>query len=470
MLTYDLNECPEKQPLYEFLYERIRDDIVDGRLAPGDRLPGKRSLANHLGASANTVMRAYDMLLAEGFLYARERRGYFVEEVNYAPKPRAKARLLPDEAPVRPKAAEARIDTGGTRASLDLFPASIWGRCMREALSLPTDELMQAIPHQGLSDLRSALCDYLYRNRGIEASPNQVVVGPGTEVLFDQLLVLLGRQSKFAFEDPGYRKLETIADLRGVSWERVRSDEGCLRVDELGRTGASFVRVAPANLFPQGRVMPVKRRIELFEWANAEPGRYIVEDDYDSEFRYGSKPFSPLFAEDVNDRVVYMNTFSKTLAPSLRIGYMILPPGLLERYESSIALFSSAVSSFEQYALARFIEKGHFERQVYRLRNHYRKTRNLVATALASSDLAGILDIERCDAGTHLLMNVRTRLSNDEARARGARAGMRLAFLEDYTDLQEPSDPGTCRLVLNYAGITEGNLNDVVGALRAAFL
>lgn len=470
MLTYDLNERPEKQPLYEFLYERIRDDIVEGRLAPGSRLPGKRSLANHLGASTNTVMRAYDTLLAEGFLCAQERRGYFVEKVNYAPKPKAKMRANPGKPSAREKETEARIDTRGTRTSLDLFPASIWGRCMREALSLPTDELMRAIPHQGLAELRRALCDYLYRNRGIEASPNQVVIGPGTEVLFDQLLVLLGSHAKFAFEDPGYRKLETIADLRETPWARVRSDESGVRVDELERTGASFVRTAPANLFPQGRVMPVKRRIELFEWANAEAGRSIVEDDYDSEFRYGSKPFSPLFAEDVNDKVVYMNAFSKTLAPSFRIGYMILPPRLLARYESSIALFSSAVSSFEQYALARFIEKGHFERQVYRLRNHYRKTKALVTEALSSSDLESILDIERCDAGTHLLVNVRTGLSNDEARARGRKAGMRLSFLEDYTDLQKPSEQGSCRLVLNYAGITEDNLDDVIEALTTVFM
>lgn len=536
MLTYDLHNAG-KLPLYEYLYHCIRRDIAHGVLPAHTRLPGKRRLAANLGVSVNTVQRALELLLAEGFVYSAERKGYFVESLDYHIKPDKRgerntqdtldaldtrdARDTRDTTKPTPLEAHTHassqvavqtaqrvqadkpiatpLHTPHTAAcatalhtpratphapvphkqqqqqktSLELFPVSVWHKCMREALMLPHNELLQALPFKGLLALREALARSLYETRALQVSPHNIVIGAGSELQFDQLLWVLGANTRLVFQKPGYTKLAAIARGRGVSWEGIEARENALDIKQLERMHANAVRVTPANLFPSGAVMPIKERIKLFTWVNKQPSRIIIEDDYDSELRYGSKPFAPLFAEDVRGRVVYMNTFSKTLAPSFRISYMILPDNLLKRYECLFADFSSTVSSFEQYALARFIDQGFFERHVFRLRKYYRKVYEQWEYSLHHSALASVMRVEPCEAGTHLLVRIRTKQQVERAKLQARSYGVPLVFLEDYMadERGASSDAnGYCNIVINFASIPTQGIQNYISALEQIFL
>ena len=543
MLTYDLRSRGTSS-LYEFLYQSIREDIARGRIPCGTKLPSKRNLAQHLDIGVATVTAAYDQLITEGFVRTEQRRGYFVEDVSeFRCKPvtpqvkdsssedgtsvgaecgaqdaaagvfaahgaqdarfddasagrssrhRGTARSSADTASDAPAAEtphaierardpEYFVDLKANRTSVSLFPATVWGRYMREALSLPSDNLLRSIPFNGLPELRRAIASYLRRTRGMDVSPDCIIIGAGSEYLYGRLLQMLGPTTTFAMENPGYRKFAAISKAFGNPWRPVPIDESGLLVDELEESGADVVHVSPANHFPTGIVMPIKRRLELFEWANRARKRYIIEDDYDSEFRYSGRLIMPLFADDASDKVIYLNAFSKTMVPSLRISYMVLPPKLLARYVDTMSFYSCTVSSFEQYALSRFIDEGHLERHINRTRNFYRRQREAVLREIAQSPLAKISHVEERNAGTHFLLYVRTSLTHDQVRQRGAEQGLNISLFNDYllrdsdglsertTKRFEQYSNGETALVLNYAGIEPERLSETVRRLACVF-
>lgn len=544
MLTYDLRSRGTSS-LYEFLYQSIREDIARGRIPCGTKLPSKRNLAQHLDIGVATVTAAYDQLITEGFVRTEQRRGYFVEDVSeFRCKPvtsqvkdsssedgtsvgaeygaqetaaggvfaahsaqnarfddasagrssrhRGTARSSADTASDAPAAEtphaierardpEYFVDLKANRTSVSLFPATVWGRYMREALSLPSDNLLRSVPFNGLPELRRAIASYLRRTRGMDVSPDCIIIGAGSEYLYGRLLQMLGPTTTFAMENPGYRKFAAISKAFGNPWRPVPIDESGLLVDELEESGADVVHVSPANHFPTGIVMPIKRRLELFEWANRARKRYIIEDDYDSEFRYSGRLIMPLFADDASDKVIYLNAFSKTMVPSLRISYMVLPPKLLARYVDTMSFYSCTVSSFEQYALARFIDEGHLERHINRTRNFYRRQREAVLREIAQSPLAEISHVEERNAGTHFLLYVRTSLTHDQVRQRGAEQGLNISLFNDYllrdgdglsertTKRFEQYSNGETALVLNYAGIEPERLSETVRRLACVF-
>ncbi|WP_455521806.1 MocR-like pyridoxine biosynthesis transcription factor PdxR [Senegalimassilia anaerobia] len=543
MLTYDLRSRGTSS-LYEFLYQSIREDIARGRIPCGTKLPSKRNLAQHLDIGVATVTAAYDQLITEGFVRTEQRRGYFVEDVSeFRCKPvtpqvkdsssedgtsvgaecgaqdaaagvfaahgaqdarfddasagpnsrhRETARSSADTASDAPAAEtphaierardpEYFVDLKANRTSVSLFPATVWGRYMREALSLPSDNLLRSITFNGLPELRRAIASYLRRTRGMDVSPDCIIIGAGSEYLYGRLLQMLGPTTTFAMENPGYRKFAAISKAFGNPWRPVPIDESGLLVDELEESGADVVHVSPANHFPTGIVMPIKRRLELFEWANRARKRYIIEDDYDSEFRYSGRLIMPLFADDASDKVIYLNAFSKTMVPSLRISYMVLPPKLLARYVDTMSFYSCTVSSFEQYALARFIDEGHLERHINRTRNFYRRQREAVLREIAQSPLAKISHVEERNAGTHFLLYVRTSLTHDQVRQRGAEQGLNISLFNDYllrdsdglsertTKRFEQYSNGETALVLNYAGIEPERLSETVRRLACVF-
>lgn len=476
MLTYDLRSRGTSS-LYEFLYQSIREDIARGRIPCGTKLPSKRNLAQHLDIGVATVTAAYDQLITEGFVRTEQRRGYFVEDVSEF---RCKS-VTPQVKDSNSEDPEYFVDLKANRTSVSLFPATVWGRYMREALSLPSDNLLRSIPFNGLPELRRAIASYLRRTRGMDVSPDCIIIGAGSEYLYGRLLQMLGPTTTFAMENPGYRKFAAISKAFGNPWRPVPIDESGLLVDELEESGADVVHVSPANHFPTGIVMPIKRRLELFEWANRARKRYIIEDDYDSEFRYSGRLIMPLFADDASDKVIYLNAFSKTMVPSLRISYMVLPPKLLARYVDTMSFYSCTVSSFEQYALARFIDEGHLERHINRTRNFYRRQREAVLREIAQSPLAEISHVEERNAGTHFLLYVRTRLTHDQVRQRGAEQGLNISLFNDYllrdgdglsertTKRFEQYSNGETALVLNYAGIEPDRLSETVRRLACVF-
>ena len=464
MLTYDLNKSG-KLPKYDYLYQCIRDDIISGKIKSNEQLPSKRALANHLSIGLITVANAYEQLITEGYIVAKERVGYFVQELpeDFIKKNQEKNEVTKEE-----PEHEYFADFMANRISLKLFPISIWNQMLRQALYDNSDTLFKTIPYNGIYELREAIADYLHKNRGMTVSPSQVIIGAGTEYLYSRLIQLFGRKSTFGFEESSFDKLSTICTAYGNPYNFIPIDESGLIVDELKNIATDIVHVSPSNHFPTGIVMPIKRRLELMEWAYESDNRYIIEDDYDSEFRYKGKYIAPIYTEDVNNKVIYMNTFSKTMVPSLRISYMVLPVDILERYKETMSFYSCTVSSFEQYALARFISGGYFERHINRIKNYYKKLRVQIINAIRESSIGEISEIVEHHSGTHFLLKVKTDLSEEEINEKCLENDLHILTYADYIKDDTDSDK-SMTLVINYAGINPERIDDVIKRIERVF-
>ena len=328
MLTYSFS-ASEGIPLYIALYRSIRADILAGKLAPDERLPSKRSLAQHMRVSVITVENAYAQLLAEGYIYAVPRRGYFASAVERAPEPPAhRETILPTAPPEIP----CFVDFRSNHPDCARFPFSVWSRILRDELSRREMKLLSATPANGALELREAISEYLFQFRGMRVSAEQLVVGAGSEYLYNLIVQLLGRAHVYAVENPGHVKIPRIYEANGLAVRYVDVDERGMSALGLRASGADVAHISPSHHFPTGVVMPIGRRQELLAWASEAEERYIIEDDYDSEFRFSGRPLPTLQSIDAGGRMIYTNTFSKSLAPSIRISYMVLPPALMERF------------------------------------------------------------------------------------------------------------------------------------------
>ena len=472
MRTYPL-DAGAKTPLYEQLYRAIRQDIMSGALAGGQRMPSKRRLAAHLEVSQSTIETAYGQLAAEGYLLAKPRSGYFVQSMERAAPdtpaaPEAPAAPAAPDAPDAPDAPAVAFDLRTNRVDTDGFPFATWAKLLRGELTCRASQLLDAVPPQGAPELRAQICEYLAEFRGIRARPEQVVVGAGSEYLLMLLIQLLGRERVYALENPGYPQLRRVFCAGGAQVAPIGLDGSGLRVDALRRSRAGAVYLTPSHHFPLGVVMPAARRLEVLQWAAEGQDRYILEDDYDSEFRYASRPIPAMKQLDHAGRVIYLNTFAKSLAPSLRIGYMVLPERLLPAYRETLGFYASTVPSFEQYTLARFLQSGSFERHVARIRNRYKSRRDRLLAALQRSTLAGRLHVTGAEAGLHLLARLDGPLSEAQMVARAAQCGVRVAGLSGYyLPGSEACPPAT--VLLGYAGLAGDAPEQAVAALETAW-
>ena len=446
MLTYDL-ERRGGLARYDYLYRCIKEDILSGRLTAGEKLPSKRALARHLETAVVTVENAYAQLLAEGYLRSEEKRGYFVCPVEVRPdRPPAEETQLRQTAPRRRWLLDLSSGGSGTEG----FPFSVWARLMRRVITEEGERLLPSMPHSGALPLRQALARHIYQFRGIAADPEQIVVGAGTEYLYNLLVQLLGRDRVYGVEDPGYSKAGRVYALNGAKCVYLPVDGQGVDPARAEESGADILHLSPNHQFPTGAVMPIARRQSLLRWAGEAPGRYLIEDDYDSEFRFTGRPIPTLRSIDRADRVIYMNTFSRSLAPSLRIGYMVLPRPLLGEYQAKLGFYSCTVPAMEQYTLARFLEEGHFDAHVNRMRVFYRARRDAVLRAIEESPLAGRCRVMGENAGLHFLLELDTKLPDETLARRAEGRGLRLAFLSDYQHTLAAARPHT--LVVNYPG------------------
>ena len=454
MLTYELKKTPGV-PLYEALYRCIREDILSGKLVPGEKLPSKRALAAHLEVSKVTVEGAYAQLLAEGYLRSEEKVGYFVEAVLHHRTP------APVPAPVREESPQWALDLTANAPAAG-FPFSVWMRLQRQVMLDYGDRLLAPLPPQGYPELRTAIAGQLFQFRGLSVDPENILIGAGTDFLYNLLIQLLGRDKRYAVEDPGYHKIRRIYAAGGVECVSVPMDAFGVMPGALG--GAQVLHCSPSHHFPTGIVTPAARRRQLLEWAEGTPDRWIIEDDYDSEFRFHTHPVPSLLAMDRAGRVIYMNTFSKTLAPSIRISYMILPTRLMARFRQELGFYSCTVPSFEQYTLARFLSGGWFEKHINRMRKFYRTRRNRVIAALEVSPFAGRFTILEQDAGLHFLLRIDTDWTDEALTGFCARAGIRVRCLGDYYEGTVPRWARGC-LVINYSGLGEEDLQAALDRL-----
>ncbi len=493
-LIYDL-EKRGKRPIYEYLYLCIRKDVLSGTLKPGEKLPSKRELARSHDVALITVENAYAQLIIEGYVTAREKSGYYVNpgmaEVQTRPAGAQQEEILRDGARygetthdgtsrgdatqegMGREAATASLGAGAAKSSgthagrqlvdftsgelkKDAFPFSVWARLMRRVMNDREEAFLTKPENRGVPELREAIRTYLKKAKGLYVLPEQIIVGPGTEYLHHILLQLLGRSRIVAVEDPGYKKVGQIYEGNGLKCLHVPVDHGGMIVERLKGSNATLVHISPSHHFPTGCVMPIARRRELLSWAR-ESGAYVIEDDYDSEFRFDGRPIPTLVSLD-GDRVIYMNTFTKTLAPSIRIAYAVLPVELMERYEKKLSYYSGAVSSFEQYTLAAFIGEGYYERHVARMRNYYRQQRSKILTALAQSPLAKRASVEEHAAGLHFILRINGIKDEEKWLARLEGQGIRLLPVSAFC--YERKENYRHRFVIYYSDIDPENLKE----------
>lgn len=457
MLTYNLSALP--CPLYEGLYRCIREDILTGRLRPGEKLPSKRALADHLKISKVTVENAYAQLSAEGYLRTQEKVGYFVE-ANTGPLPPPLPQPPPASSPEPAEVWAADLTSNQLRG--DTFPFSVWSRLLREVMLDYGAELLKPMPIGGALVLREAISQYLYGFRSMSVSPDQILVGAGTDFLYNLLIQLLGRDKRYAVEDPGYDKIRRVYEATGVTCCPVPMDQDGVRVDALD--GADVLHLSPSHHFPTGIVTPITRRQALLDWAEAAPWRYLIEDDYDSEFRLSGRPIPTLQSIDRCGKVIYMSSFTKSIAPSIRISFLVLPPALMETFRQKLGFYACTVPSFEQYTLARFLSEGYFEKHINRMKKYYREQRNQLIKLIQGASFASRVEILAQDAGLHFLLKVNTNRTDSELKTLCARAGIHVRCLTDYTIRQQAAF-SHC-LVVNYTGFDSTTAPQVLARLE----
>ena len=470
--------------LYEYLYRCIRHDIAHGKVEAEQKLPSKRALAKQLGVSLITIEAAYDQLAAEGYIRSRERCGYYACDLAPAAKikepgsvqqrteaanaparrerdnraansngfqpfsrekghPEGTTALPSDFASTIDDAAEPRPQNTPSDAPLladfthstlatTMLPYSAWAKAVRRTLS---DEsaasLAEAASAAGSPELRSAIADHLRQYRGMNVSPDQVVIGAGSQTLYQLLVQLLGRTRRYAVEDPGYPLLTRMYEQQDAQVAHIGLDDSGIDVDALEASGASVAHIMPSHQLPTGIVTTAARRRELLNWAR-EGDRYLIEDDYDSEFRMAGRPIPSLFGIDAAERVLYLNSFAKSLGAAFRMAYLVLPPQLAQRFRKQLGFYANTVSPLDQLALARFIEQGHYDRHVNRLRTHARKTQDALVNALheAFEDrvaFAGLND------GLHFTMQLESERGERELATAAKAAGIRIAPLSSFT-------------------------------------
>lgn len=404
MLDYNLEQRGEAS-LYEYIYQQIRDDIVAGRIAAGEHLPSKRAFASHLGISVITIENAYSQLLAEGYICSKPRRGYYACELPEAPVlASAETELDRDSAPAGLNAHDAgeQPEQFAPLSPSALEAARLWQSALRATLTSEDErEIFSPAPAQGTARLRRAIAHHLRGTRGMNVNPDNIVIGAGAQLLDTMLVQLLGADKVYAVEDPGYLRLTRIYQAMGCKVRHIPLDGEGVNLGELLDAGVDVLHLMPSHQYPTGLVTSIARRYALLSWAAEQPGRYLIEDDFDCEFRLAGKPIPALASIDAAQSVIYTNTFSKSLSSALRLAYMVLPDELMERFRRELGFYASSVSSVDQVALARLLESGDYERHVNRVRVRAREARDGLAAIVRKAFPTGEVSIEHADAGLY---------------------------------------------------------------------
>ena len=407
MLDYNL-EYRGEASLYEYVYQQIRDDIVAGRIAAGEHLPSKRAFASHLGISVITIENAYSQLLAEGYICSKPRRGYYACELPDAPVlALVTGDIDRDTVSMDPGAydADGRIERFDVLSPSALEAARLWQGALRATLASEDErEIFSPAPAQGTARLRRAIARHLRGTRGMNVNPDNIVIGAGAQLLDTMLVQLLGADRVYAVEDPGYLRLTRIYQAMGCEVRHIPLDGEGVDLSALQKTGIDVLHLMPSHQYPTGLVTSIARRYALLSWAAERPGRYLIEDDFDCEFRLAGKPIPALASIDAAQSVIYTNTFSKSLSSALRLAYMVLPDELMERFRRNLGFYASSVSSVDQVALARLLESGDYERHVNRVRGRAREARDGLAALVRKAFPAGEVSIEHADAGLYCVV------------------------------------------------------------------
>lgn len=466
--------------LYEQIYDYIKSEIRKGKLHVGERLPSTRSLSDFLQVSRSTVELAYEQLLSEGYIEAKPCRGYYVcqvEELFDLEGGEAEPDALPEtdaeagnavrvhtERETGEKKRHCICDFSPNTIDMTAFPYATWKKITKNILVGANSEMFTYGSPKGDYALRETIAHYLHTSRGVNCSPEQVIIGAGNDYLLMLLEKVLGRHVAIAMENPTYKRAYQIFESFAYRILPVAMDSSGMSVEELKKSGAEVAYVMPSHQYPMGVVMPIGRRMELLKWAGEKETRYLIEDDYDSEFRFKGKPVPSLQASDRLGKVIYIGTFSKSIAPAIRIGYMVLPVPLLKVYEEKCSFYSTTVSGIDQRILNEFIEKGHFERHLNRMRKIYRDKHDLLLGELKGMEEQ--FRILGANAGLHLLLQDERGRSEEVLVRQAAEAGVKVYGLSEFCMENIPPYWNGNMVILGYASLSREQIREGVGLLK----
>ena len=467
-----------KIPLYEQIYEAIRQDILHGRIPKGEKLPSTRFQAQYLQVSRSTVELAYEQLLSEGYIYSEPYRGYYACEVQdlyqladlqkdqmshaHAVKERnIRSAVVIDGEKAFEETGKTGSETAKKQYNIDFspngielshFPFNALSKIMKNLILDQGESILVSSASFGDINLRRVICDYLYRSRQVNCVPEQIVLGAGNEYLQILLSQILGTKSALAIESPTYMQAYRTFSNLGYEIKEIDVDKEGMNIWQLEASGAEIAYVMPSHQFPLGTVMTMKRRLEILNWASKAPDRYIIEDDYDSEFRYKGKPIPALQGMDKAGRVIYLGTFSKSIAPSVRISYMVLPLELIKKYKERCGFYSCTVPTLMQQSVYQFMREGHFEKNLNRMRGIYKTKHDFMQNELRKCPW--VIQIMGGNAGLHFLVKVNSAKSEKEIIESCKAAGIRVYGISEYY-IGKKSGFAKPMLVLGYGGLTE---------------
>ncbi|MFA6308951.1 MAG: PLP-dependent aminotransferase family protein [Clostridia bacterium] len=462
MITIRLNQY-SSEPIYEQLYGYIKSEITAGNYTFNTKLPSKRQLSAHLQCSQNTVQNAYHQLVAEGYVVSKPKSGFYVCKLDGIVS-------IPDKSVVSPdnsfSESSYRYDFSHNGVDRESFPFSTWRKLTNDIISEYDSDLLKTGNSQGDFNLRDSITKYLHNSRGVVCNPQQVIISSGTEFLMQLLIQLFDKNCVFALENPGYEKLNMIFKSNGSKFKALPLDESGMIPDALIKNKAEVVCITPSHQFPTGNIMPINRRIQLLNWANEKSERYIIEDDYDSEFKYSGKPIPSLQGLDSGGKVIYLGSLSKSLTPAIRISYMILPEELLKIYNKKLNFYICPVPTIEQKTFYRFINDGYFERHLNKMRNIYKKKRENLVTAIRQ--LLPDTEISGANVGLHLILKINNGMSESQliktAQNRGVKVyGISQFFLNNINKTRQSS------LLLGFATLKEDEIFKAVHLLKLAW-
>lgn len=450
----------QKMPLYLQLYRNLRKSIRSGELEAGTRLPAIREMKEITALSRTTIENAYQQLMMEGYIESRQKVGYFVLPLKIAEPPGPMMQMQEKTNSYR----MTEKPSGNTGVDPSSFDFSLWRKLYAQVLRENADALTQSGAVMGEMALKIQLREQLRRDRGVNCLPEQIVIGAGVQVLLGMLLPLLpAGMRRVGLEDPGFVKAQYVFEDYGWETVKVPLVDGGMDVDRLQETTSRVAYVSPSHQYPTGTVMPVAKREALLRWAESESG-LIIEDDYDSYLRYSGNPIPALQGMDRNERVVYLGSFSKLLLPSLRISYMILPMPFLQLMERNKRRLTPSASKIDQLTLAKFIEDGHYERHLRRIRKIYRK-KNVLLTEYFTQAAKGRISVLGTESGVHLLLEAQRPLPLSQIISEARRKGI---YLEEIESVEENRQ----RLLFPYGGILlseiEGVCKELMKSLKGS--
>ncbi|RUS57776.1 hypothetical protein QI30_04275 [Kurthia sp. 3B1D] len=461
-MLIQLDRTQKGRFLYQEIYRQIKQLILNNELRANTKLPPKRELAQMLDVSTNSIANAYEQLLAEGYIYTIERVGYFIEEIEQFDINPNVTTAFPTHLREQPEPPKTWLSLSHMNSNARLFPMRKWLSCEAKVYDRYIEELGEMAHTQGPYVLRKNIAELIYATRGVKCEPEQIVVHATSQGLLERLIRILPENPSFAVENPGYARYYQLLKRHHIQAHLVPLDDAGIDVHHLEQLDAQLVIATPSHQFPTGTIMPISRRVELLNWASRQEDRYIIEDDYDSEFKYETNHVPSLQSMDYNHKVIYMGTFSKTLLPGIRVSYMVLPVKLLESYREMFPLEIQAVNTLVLYTLNEFIESGQYEKHLRKMTKHFEEVRSCLVTEL-TKQLGDQIIISDVPAGLHFLIEAKSARSYDEIEQQAAKHNVEVYTLKRFSLNPYPLIRENRFIIIGFAYI---DMKDIPEAVR----